>query len=134
MQNKKLVLYLHLVWATWDRNPWITPQNERLIYRCIVNQIQKLGCQVLVINGVEDHIHLVIKLRSTVTIAELVKKAKGVSSRFINNHGGINDHFKWQGGYGAFTVSRWDLPKIINYVKNQKDHHQGENTAPDLEY
>jgi len=73
MRNKRLALYLHLVWATWDRNPLILPQYEKAIYRCIVNQVKKQGCDVIAINGVSDHIHLLIKYSSTATIAKIVK-------------------------------------------------------------
>ena len=123
MTNRKLVLYLHLIWGTMDGNPWITSKIERSVFRCIGSQIQKLGCEMLAINGIPDHIHLVVKLKSTVTVAQLVKQAKGVSSKYINEHLDVNEIFHWHTGYGAFTVSRWDLPMIINYIKNQKKHH-----------
>jgi REP element-mobilizing transposase RayT len=86
-----------------------------------------------VINGVADHIHLVIKTNSTVSIAQLVKKAKGVSSRFVNTCFMPDYHFKWSPGYGGFTISRWDLPKIINNVKKQKSHHGEGSLIDDLE-
>ncbi len=133
MGNRRLKLYLHLVWGTWDGNPWIISKIERPVYRCIVNQIQQLDCKVITINGVVDHIHLVMRLNSTVSIATLVKKAKGVSSRYINQLLDLEEHFKWRAGYGGFTVSRWDLPMIINYVKNQKTHHNDGSLSSDLE-
>jgi len=111
----------------------ITRDIERPVYRCIVNQIQKLGCQVLAINGVPDHIHLVVKLRSAVPVALLIKQAKGISARFINERLEMNARFRWQSGYGAFTISRWDLPMIINYVKKQKIHHQERTIFEELE-
>lgn len=133
MSNRKLVIYFHLTWGTQDREPLITKGIERRLYRCIVSQVQKLGCQVLAINGVPDHIHLVVKLRSTVPIATLIKQAKGVSAKFINDHNLVKDGFRWQSGYGAFTISRWDLHMIINYVKKQKDHHQEGVLVDELE-
>jgi REP element-mobilizing transposase RayT len=133
MGNRKLSLYVHLIWGTWDGERWIIPGLERRIYCCIVNQIQKLGCEVLAINGVSDHVHLVVKLKSTATIAQLVKKAKGVSARYINQYLRPNESFKWKAGYGGFTISRWDLEKIINYVKNQKIHHGEESLEEELE-
>ena len=111
----------------------ITNEIERPVYRCIVDQIHKLGCQVLAINGVPDHIHLVVKLKSTVPVSLLIKQAKGVSSKFINDHLQAKDRFRWQSGYGAFTISRWDLPMIINYVKKQKTHHQDSTLVDELE-
>ena len=133
MGNRRLKLYLHLVWGTWDGNPWIIPRIERLVYRCIVNQIQQFDSKVIAINGVSDHIHLVVRLKSTVSVALLVKKAKGVSARYINQFLNLEEHFKWRAGYGGFTISRWDLPMIINYVKNQKTHHNDGSLNADLE-
>jgi len=126
-------LYLHLIWGTLDGNPWITSKIERSVFRCICSQIQKPDCETLAINGIPDHIHLVVKIKTTVTVAQLVKQAKGVSSKFINEHLEIKEKFQWHAGYRAFTVSRWDLPMIINYVKNQKKHHNEGIIKCDLE-
>ena len=124
MSNKKSSLYLHLVWATWNREMWITKDIERRIYRNIVDQVQKFGCQTLAINGMPDHVHLFIKYPTTISIAKIMKQAKGVSSRFINDKNLVEDHFRWKIGYGAFTVSRWDTDKILAYIRNQKTHHK----------
>ena len=133
MHRKKLSQYLHLVWATWDREPSLLPEHEKAIYRCIVNQVQRKNCTVLAINGMSDHVHLLFKFPSTATVAEIVKQAKGVSSRLMNHYLMPDNLFRWQGGYGSFTVSRWDLPKIINYIKNQKQIHQEDDLDFDLE-
>ena len=123
MRRNKLALYLHLNWATWDRLPLITPDIERRLYRNIESEAQKQGCTVLALNGTTDHTHLVVRFPATITIANLVKQVKGVSSHFVNEVLLPDGSFKWQGNYGAFTVSRWDLDKIIGYVKRQKEHH-----------
>ena len=133
MSNRKLAIYYHLIWSTQDKLPWITSDLERPIYRCIYSQIHNLGCEVLIINGVPDHIHLVVKMRSTVPVASLVKQAKGISSKFINDQLKVNSKFRWSAGYGAFSISRWDLPMIINYVMKQKTHHADGSLLEELE-
>ena len=133
MYYNKLALYLHFVWTTWDREPLITPTIERQLHRNIASQAIKMGCKVLALNGMPEHIHLVVKPPTTITIANLMKQVKGVSSRFINDTLKPEFHFKWRGCYGAFTVSRWDLEKIINYVKNQKEHHRMNELYPEWE-
>jgi len=133
VSNRKLVIYFHFIWGTQDGDPLISKDIERPVYRCIVEQIQKLRCQVLAINGVPNHIHLVVKVRSSVPVALLIKQAKGVSAKFINDHLKVKNLFRWQSGYGAFTISRWDLPMIINYVKKQKTHHQERSLLEELE-
>jgi REP element-mobilizing transposase RayT len=133
MKRNKLALYLHLVWATWDRLPMITPEIERRLYRNIESEVQGMGCTVLALNGVSDHVHLVVSIPSTITIADLVKQVKGVSSHFVNEAIKPDEQFKWQGNYGALTVSRWDLAKIVGYVKRQKEHHGSDDLVPEWE-
>ncbi|MCK5794810.1 MAG: transposase, partial [Anaerolineales bacterium] len=63
----------------------------------------------------------------------LIKQSKGVSAKFINDRLQVKDKFRWQSSYGAFIISRWDLPMIINYIKKQKIHHQDRALLEDLE-
>jgi REP element-mobilizing transposase RayT len=133
MRRNKLALFLHLVWATWDRLPLITPDIERRLYRNIESEAQKQGCTVLALNGTEDHVHLLVIFPTTITIADVLKHVKGVSSRFVNETLRPSAQFKWQGSYGAFTVSRWDVARIKEYIKRQKEHHRGGELVPELE-
>jgi len=133
MKRNKLALYLHLVWATWDRLPMITPEIERRLHRNMESEARKMGCTVLALNGMPDHVHLVASLPTTITIADLVKQVKGVSSHLVNETLKPASQFKWQGSYGAFTVSRWDLERVIEYVKHQKQHHATGGLFPEWE-
>ena len=133
MRRNKLVLFLHLVWGTWDRLPLITPDIERRLLRNIESEARKLGCVVLAINGTEDHVHILVKIPATITIANLLKQIKGVSSHFVNETLCPRTKFKWQGYYGAFTVSRWDVDKIKGYIKRQKEHHRSGNLIDEFE-
>ena len=133
MRRNKLELYVHFVWATWDWHPWITDGISRRIYREIESEVRKLGCTVLAIGGTHDHVHLLVKIIATVTIADIAKQAKGASSHFINEVLKPTEPFKWQGSYGAFTVSRWDVESIIEYVTHQRQHHADQTLMPDYE-
>lgn len=82
-----------------------------------------MRCIVLALNGMLDHVHILLVIPSTVSIADLAKQLKGASSHFVNEVLRPEMPFKWQGSYGAFTVSRWDVDKIGGYVQNQKQHH-----------
>jgi REP element-mobilizing transposase RayT len=133
VRRNKLVLYVHLVWATWDRLPIITPEIERRLFRNIESEAARHGCAVLALNGTEDHVHLLVTIPATVTIANLVREMKGVSSHFVNDELDSAGQFKWQGSYGALTVSRWDVDQIVAYVKGQKEHHGANDLRQDLE-
>ena len=133
MRRNKLFLFVHLVWATWDRLPMITPDIERRLYREMESEARKMRCIVLAIGGIPDHVHMLLIIPATVTIAELMKQIKGASSHFVNEVLHPEAPFKWQGSYGAFTVSRWDVDKIVGYVKNQKQHHAVETLIAEWE-
>ena len=123
MRQNKLRVYVHFVWATWDRVPFISEKVERELYRYIQGVCQKLGCDVLALNGTADHVHLLVQFPTTLTIADLIEAVKGSSSRFVNEILKPEEHFKWQGHYGAFTVSPHEKSKVIDYIKSQKQHH-----------
>ena len=133
MRRNKLALYLHIVWATWDRQPLITPDIERRLFRNMESQALEMGCTILAINGMPDHVHMVLSFPSTIKIADLLKQIKGVSSHFANETLQPGSPFKWQGSYGAFTVSRWDLDRVVSYVKRQKEHHKLNELFPEWE-
>ncbi len=116
-------LYLHLVWATWDRLPLIEEAIEGRLYACIAEQCRSLKCDVIAIGGIEDHIHLLIRLHPTVAIAKLVKQTKGSSSHLVTHEIKPGEFFKWQGAYGAFTLRKRDVPIVKAYIELQKQHH-----------
>jgi REP element-mobilizing transposase RayT len=134
MRDTEVEIWVHLVWSTWNRAPLITPDIEKSLHRNLVAQAQHQGCKILAIGGVEDHVHLLISLPSTLSIAQLVKQLKGVSSNFVNHELTRNTSFKWQGSYGAFSVSRWDVKKIIHYIQKQKEHHSSQTLISQLEW
>ena len=133
MRRNKLALYLHVIWTTWDRLPFITSSIERRLYRVLEGKTREMGCTVLALDGTSNHVHLVVSFPSNVSVAVLIKQIKGASSYFVNEVLQPEVQFRWQGGYGAFTVSRWDVSKIIRYVKRQKEHHATDDLWSELE-
>ena len=115
-------LYVHLVWATWDRAPLITAEVLEVIDRAIRHECVQLGADVVAFGGVADHVHLLVRIPARLSVTELVKQVKGASSHLLNNR--LKIPFKWQGGYGAFTVSKSALPRARAYVLNQQQHHE----------
>jgi putative transposase len=116
-------LYLHLVWATWDRLPLVTEMIRPRIYAAIAEKCQELKCVPLAIGGTEDHMHLLVRLHTAVTVAALAKEVKGSSSHLVSHEVRPADFFKWQGAYGAFTIWKGDVPVVIGYVERQQEHH-----------
>jgi putative transposase len=117
-------LYVHLVWSTWDRLPLIDEAFQHRLFTAIAKKCRKLKCEPIAFGGIEDHIHLLVRFSPAISIADLVKEIKGSSSHLMTHEISPNEFFKWQGGYGAFTVSKDNLPKVHAYISNQKEHHQ----------
>jgi REP element-mobilizing transposase RayT len=118
-------LYLHLVWATWDRHPFLAdPELRRRVYACLLAECTRMGADLLAVGGVEDHVHVLVRPPATIAPASLVKQMKGASSHLVNEVIRPPFFFKWQGGYGAFSVSRRHVPFIRRYIERQEDHHR----------
>lgn len=127
MQRSKVEVYIHLVWSTYYRAPWITAEVERAVYRCIADEATRCNCNILAINGMPDHVHLVVTLPSTVSLAKLMQAVKGTSSAFARDLLPPGSAHGWQDNYAAFSVSRSHLKRVIDYVQNQKQHHASAN-------
>ena len=133
MREPYTQLYVHMVWATWDRQPFITPELEPRIYALIAEKCRELKCVPIAIGGIEEHVHLLTRFHTTVPIATLVKETKGSSSHLVTHIIQPGSLFKWQGAYGAFTIRKSEVPTVKSYILNQKQHHAGNALLPELE-
>ncbi len=133
MRGNYSKLYLHLVWATWDRLPLITPELRVPVYQALHEQANRIGCEMIAVGGIQDHVHVLLKMPTTVAIAEIVKRLKGGSTHVVTHAVQPGSFFKWQGSYGAFTVSRTHVPMVRAYVLNQERHHRESRLSRALE-
>jgi putative transposase len=125
----RVLFYFHVVWATKRRQPWLTPDKEQAVYRCVLKMVPERGCEVLAINGMPDHVHLLLKSGPRIDLSLLMKHVKGVTSTLVNDMTNHAEHFRWQEGYYAVTVTPSHLPKVQAYVQNQKEHHRTNSTS-----
>ena len=116
-------VYIHYVFSTKDREPYIVPELEERLWEYMGGIARKNNMVALIINGTEDHAHVLLSLPSTITIAKAIQVVKGGSSHWVHQTFHEFQDFEWQKGYGAFSVSHFDLHKTIAYIKNQKKHH-----------
>lgn len=116
--------YYHFVWATWDRASLLTEDKEMHAHDLIRHQCRVLKANVLALNGMPDHVHLLVTLPTTLNIADFMKNVKGVSARTLNEtYGTPTLSFKWQGGYNYDTIHVSHVPVIVRYIERQKHHH-----------
>ncbi|MEQ9356669.1 IS200/IS605 family transposase [Coleofasciculus chthonoplastes] len=124
MRSNFTQLYLHCVWATWDRLPLITSDIQEAVYAAIIGECQQLKCTVIALGGIEDHVHLLMSFPPTLAVSNLIKQIKGSSSHLVTHEINPGEFFKWQGSYGAFSVSHDHLDQVANYIRNQPIHHR----------
>lgn len=116
-------LRYHIVTATKNRSPAITAEVEAVIYPALYHKAKDCGGRLLKAGGVADHIHLVAAVPPTLALADFVREVKTRASRAVNTAGFYDGTFRWQRGYGAFTLNPLNLSQVIAYVANQKQHH-----------
>jgi REP element-mobilizing transposase RayT len=124
MPNTYTQLYVQIVFAVKGRENLIQLSWEDQLYKYITGVITKKSQKLLAINGMPDHIHILIGFKPDCNISDLVREVKKSSHSFINEKGFCKSKFYWQEGFGAFTYNHSMLNKIINYIKNQKQHHK----------
>ena len=133
MRRPYTQLYVHLVWATRNRETLLTDEIRPRVYAAIAQKCRQLKCEPLAIGGVEDHVHLLVRLHPTVSIAHLAKHVKGATSHLINHEIRPNEYFRWQGAYSAFTVRHKDITRLQQYIWHQEEHHRQKNTVAQWE-
>lgn len=119
-------IFYQIVFGTKYRRPTIDEKHCRELYQYISGVIQNNNCKLYRINGIEDHIHIFSDLHPTICLSDYIKDIKVASSIWMKNSGRFQKFEAWQEGYGAFTYSIREKDMIINYVKNQKQHHKQE--------
>jgi REP element-mobilizing transposase RayT len=125
MPQSLSIVYLHLVFSTKERRPWLRDPDLRAALHGYLGGISKnLDCPPILIGGVEDHVHLLCRFGRTCTQAEWVKELKRVSNGWLKGRGGEYADFEWQGGYAVFSVSQSNLEAVRRYIANQEEHHR----------
>ena len=124
MANTYTQIHIHFVFAVKFRDGIISPQWKETLYKYITGTIHNNNHKLLAINGTSDHIHILIGLRPSQSISDLMKDVKQSSSKWINENKLVKGHFEWQEGYGAFSHSKSQINKVINYIENQELHHK----------
>src|SRR5258706_15426552 len=116
--------YFHTVFSTKERRPVITPVLRERMWPFLGGIARQNKMKALEVGGVEDHVHILLSLPSTLSIAKALQLIKGGSSKWV--HETFPDHrlLGWQEKYGAFSVSVSQLDRIIRYIGNQQEHHR----------
>ena len=124
MSHSKVEIWIHAVIGVKYRRLQIKENIENEVYGKIFDKLVENGCYVEAINGVENHIHLLFRIKPTKSISEVIKNVKGSVSHHINKNKLTKSKFSWQVDYSAFSVSEANVKRVKLYISNQKEHHK----------
>jgi len=124
MANTFSQIYIQTVFAVANRQSLITPNFKEDLYKYITGIVKNQGQKLIAINGMPDHVHILIGLKPAMALADLVREIKADSTNYINKEKFVRGRFNWQEGYGAFSYGHSQLNTIIRYIQNQERHHQ----------
>jgi len=116
-------IYVHVVFTVQGRQNLISKQHKDELYKYITGIIQNKKQKMIMINGMPDHIHILIGIKPDIALSDLIRDVKANASSFINEKRWVMGKFSWQEGFGAFSYSHSQLDSVANYIKNQEKHH-----------
>jgi REP element-mobilizing transposase RayT len=113
---------VHLIFSTKQRLPVITPEIRSDLHAYLGGIVREMGGTALIVNGIADHVHMLIRIRPIHSIAEMMRVIKTNSGKWIHRKG--HTKFAWQAGYGVFSVSESSIPAVTKYIADQEQHHR----------
>ena len=125
-------IYVHLIWATRNREKMLTKDIRPLVNRHIAQYSKDNGIVLEALNVQMEHVHALINLATNQKVEDIAKLLKGESSHWINEKNMIRPKFSWQRGFGAFSVSPSHLERVKSYISNQDEHHRRKTFAEEF--
>ena len=129
MSDSYTNLLYHIIFSTKDRRPFLTDLYEMRLHDYVGGNIRRLGDISLELNGTEDQLHRLAKLRPDKALSDVLRELKANASGWMHNVFPDLDNFSWQRGYGAFTVSQSNVDEVRRYIANQKEHGEDDNVS-----
>ena len=128
MSQSLVANYLHIIFSTKDRQPFLEDKDIRQRTHAYLGGIcRNLKCPALIVGGVADHVHLLTRHSKNITVANFLRDIKRESSKWIKTLDPALEKFHWQNGYGAFSLSPTHIEAVKKYISNQEQHHRKES-------
>lgn len=124
MPNTYSRIYIQIVFAVKGRENLISKNNREELQRYMTGIVQNRGQKMLAVFCMPDHAHLLIGIKPSISISDLVRDIKAGSSNFINDCNWVKGKFNWQEGFGAFSYSKSQIDIVVKYILNQEEHHR----------
>ena len=125
-------ILIHLVFSAKNRERWIKEDIQSELHAYLAGACRSFGCEAYRVGGTEDHVHIACTLPRTLTVSKLMEEIKKSSSAWFKDQRPKMYGFAWQAGYGAFSLGQSQLPKLIEYIANQQNHHRNRTFKEEL--
>ena len=117
-------IFVHVVFSTKYRENIVVAEDLSELFAYIGGTLNKIGCPTIIVGGVSNHVHVLCSLNKNLSVAKLIERVKRSSNLWLRKKKNIYLRFEWQGGYAAFSVSRGRIDNVVNYIRNQAEHHK----------
>jgi REP element-mobilizing transposase RayT len=125
-------ILVHIVFSTKHRQPLINPEIENELFPYMASIFHEYESPAIMINGAEDHVHILCVLSRKIALSDLIEKVKKSSSKWIKTKGAAYKNFYWQNGYGAFSIGESGVEALKKYIADQKEHHRKKTFQEEL--
>jgi REP element-mobilizing transposase RayT len=124
MANTYTQIYIHVVFAVQGRQSLIPRERKDELFKYITGILRNREQKLIAVNGMADHVHVLVGMKPTMTLSDLVRDVKAGSSGFVNEKGWLRGKFHWQEGFGAFSHSHSQIDRVARYIEGQEEHHR----------
>ena len=134
MANSYSQVFVHMVFSTKHREPIIRKEDFARLNQYVMTLLEEKQCYAVIVGGVENHLHILFVLDKTVSVSEVAKHVKAVTSKWLKSLSPWYSTFLWQDGYAAFSVSKSLADRVKNYIANQEQHHHTQSFEDEVRY
>jgi len=131
--HNKVYLFVHIIWSVYHQQALLTKPIRKVLFANIQKRTEEKGIRILIINGVEDHVHCLLQLHPAQNLLQVIKSVKTESSEWLNENKLLQVDFEWDEGYAAYSVSPSVVNQVIDYINNQEEHHKTKTLEKELE-
>jgi REP element-mobilizing transposase RayT len=123
MANTYTQIYIHIIFAVQFREYCIPKNHKEELHKYITGIVRNQDQKLIAINSMPDHMHIFIGQKPSISLSNLVRDIKSMSSTFVNEKKWLRGKFRWQEGFGAFSYSHSHIDRVVKYIHDQEKHH-----------
>jgi len=131
--QRKVFLFVHVIWTVNGQQQLLTKPIRQVLFANIQKRAEEKGIKILIVNGVEDHVHCLLQLHPAQNLLQVVKSIKSESSQWLNENKLLQIDFEWENDYAAYSVSPSAVSQVKDYISKQEEHHKTKTLGKEME-